>query len=158
MIRHALEYDAIISAPFGRVGVRTEQGCLVDIGFLSLGTALRAPRDAFVRHVCRELRRYFADPRHPLKLPLSLGGTEHARRVWRELQRVPAGQVKSYGELARKLKSSPRAIGGACRSNPIPIVVPCHRIVASDGLGGFMGKRGGSALAIKRWLLAHEEN
>jgi methylated-DNA-[protein]-cysteine S-methyltransferase len=156
MIRRTAKYEAVIPAPFGRVGVRTEHGRLVDIGFLPSRTALRAPRDVFARRVCRELARYFADPRHPLKLPLAPSGTEHARRVWRALQRIPAGDVRSYGELARRLKSSPRAIGGACRANPIPIVIPCHRIVAVSGVGGFMGKRGGSALAIKRWLLDHE--
>jgi methylated-DNA-[protein]-cysteine S-methyltransferase len=58
--------------------------------------------------------------------------------------------------LARRIKSSARAIGNACRANPVPIVVPCHRVVAVNGDGGFMGKRGGRALALKRWLLAHE--
>jgi methylated-DNA-[protein]-cysteine S-methyltransferase len=62
----------------------------------------------------------------------------------------------TYGELAQRLKSSARAVGNACRRNPIAIVVPCHRVVAASGDGGFMGKRTGHALAIKRWLLAHE--
>jgi methylated-DNA-[protein]-cysteine S-methyltransferase len=157
MIRRTAEYEAVIPAPFGRVGVRTEHGRLVDIGFLPPRTTLRPPRDAFARRVCRELTHYFADPCHPLELPLAPSGSEHARRVWRALQRIPPGDVRSYGELARRLKSSPRAIGGACRANPIPIVIPCHRIVAASGVGGFMGKRAGSALAIKRWLLDHEQ-
>ncbi|TAM44799.1 MAG: MGMT family protein, partial [Gammaproteobacteria bacterium] len=76
--------------------------------------------------------------------------------VWNALQRIPAGKVLSYGDLARKLKTGPRAVGNACRANPIPVVVPCHRVVASNGKGGFMGKTGGKALVIKDWLLAHE--
>jgi len=154
--RRTADYDAVIAAPFGRVAVRARDGRLVDIDFLPARAALKPPRDPFVRRVCRELRAYFDDPRHPLRLPLRLEGTEHQRRVWRALMRIPPGEVRSYGELARALRSSPRAVGGACRANPVPLVVPCHRVVGADGVGGFMGRRGGGALAIKRWLLAHE--
>lgn len=150
-------YDAIIAAPFGRLGIRIENDRLIDVDLLSGSAPLRAPSDRFARAICRELKRYLADPKHPLDLPLTLNGTEHQQRVWRALQRIPAGEVRSYGELARRLKSSARAVGGACRSNPIAIVVPCHRVVSTTGLGGFMGKRAGAALGIKRWLLEHEQ-
>jgi methylated-DNA-[protein]-cysteine S-methyltransferase len=89
-------------------------------------------------------------------IPLELAATPHQRRVWRALQRIPTGAVVSYGTLARRLKSSARAVGGACRANPVPLVIPCHRVVSATGEGGFMGKTGGHALRIKRWLLAHE--
>jgi len=74
------------------------------------------------------------------------------------MQRIPAGKTRTYGEVAQELHSSARAVGGACGANPIPLVVPCHRIVASGGsLGGFMGAREeGFELGIKRWLLEHE--
>lgn len=149
-------YDAVIAAPFGRVGVCTENERIVDIAFLSSRTPLKAPHDVFTRRICRALARYFADPREPLRLPILLRGSAHQRRVWRALTRIPTGEVRSYGDLARGLKSSPRAVGAACRTNPIAIVVPCHRVVAQTGLGGFMGRRGGGALKIKRWLLEHE--
>lgn len=151
-------YDAVIAAPFGRLGIRTQGRRLIDIDFVPARAPLRAPRDAFTRRVCRELRAYFADPRHAPRLPLVLTGTAHQRRVWRALARIPAGEVRSYGEIARRLRSSARAVGGACRANPVPIVVPCHRVVARGGLGGFMGRRAGSPLDIKRWLLAHEQH
>lgn len=61
-----------------------------------------------------------------------------------------------YGELAEKLASGPRAIAAACRTNPIPILIPCHRVVAKAGLGGYMGETEGEALSIKQWLLQHE--
>ena len=156
MARRARRYDAVVAAPFGRLGISTRNNALVDIDFLSTRAPLQAPRDAFTRRVCAELRRYLADPSHVFRVPLALEGTEHQRRVWRALTRIPSGTVSSYGELARRLGSSARAVGGACRRNPIPVVVPCHRVVGAAGIGGFMGQRSGAALTIKRWLLAHE--
>jgi methylated-DNA-[protein]-cysteine S-methyltransferase len=151
-------YDAVIAAPFGRLGLKLANGRLVDVNFLPSRFPLRAPRDPIAAQACRELNRYFKNPRHIFRVPIAFEGSEHAERVWRALRKIPAGTVRSYGELARKLKSSPRAIGGACRTNPIAIIIPCHRVVASnEALGGFMGKRSGAALAIKRWLLAHEQ-
>ncbi len=149
-------YDAVIAAPFGRLGVRLTDGHLVDIDFLDSKVALRAPKDATARRVCTALRAYLKNPRGKFRLPLETGGTDFQQRVWRALQRIPAGRVLSYGELAHKLQTGPRAVGNACRANPVPIVVPCHRVVASNGKGGFMGKTGGKALVIKDWLLAHE--
>lgn len=156
MARQPFPYHAVIAAPFGRLGVRVTAGRLTSVDFLSARAPLVRARDAFTRRVCRELRTYFANPRHRLRLPLRLEGSEHQCRVWRALGHIAAGEVRSYGELARQLRSSPRAVGGACRTNPVPIVVPCHRVVGAGGLGGFMGRRGGRALQIKRWLLAHE--
>jgi methylated-DNA-[protein]-cysteine S-methyltransferase len=74
------------------------------------------------------------------------------------MQRIPAGRTRTYGDLARELGSSARAVGGACGANPLPVVVPCHRVIAANGaLGGFMGaKDDGFELGIKRWLLGHE--
>jgi methylated-DNA-[protein]-cysteine S-methyltransferase len=149
-------YDAVIPAPFGRVGVRLREGRVVDIGLLSARASLRAPQDRLTRSVCAELARYFSDPAHIPKVPLALDGTPFQRRVWRLLQRIPSGTTASYGELARRLGSSPRAVGGACRANPVPIVVPCHRVVSHAGLGGFMGHQSGPAMRIKERLLAHE--
>jgi methylated-DNA-[protein]-cysteine S-methyltransferase len=74
------------------------------------------------------------------------------------MQRIPAGEMRTYGDLAHDIKSSARAVGGACGANPIPLVVPCHRVIAANrAIGGFMGQRGeGFELSIKRWLLEHE--
>jgi len=102
------------------------------------------------------LARYFHDGRAGLDLPLAPAGTPFQCRVWQALRDIPPGTTRTYGELARDLGTSPRAIGGACRANPCLIAVPCHRVVARDGLGGFAGERGGKRLAVKRWLLRHE--
>jgi len=145
----------VIATPLGRLGIEARDA-LSSIDFVSSRTPLRKPASPLARRVCTQLKSYFSGNRTRFDLPLDTGGSHFRKRVWRAMQRIPAGRVKSYGELARELGSAPRAIGGACRANPVPIVVPCHRVVSAAGLGGFMGATGGRALAIKRWLLRHE--
>lgn len=149
------DYAAVIAAPFGRLGIHAREA-LTSIDFVSNRVPLQAPRTPLARQVCAQLQAYFADPRTRFDLPLAPDGTEYQQRVWRALRRIPSGTARRYGELARMLKSAPRAVGGACRANPIPIVVPCHRVVAANGPGGFMGATRGRAMDIKHWLLAHE--
>ncbi|MEJ5330966.1 MAG: methylated-DNA--[protein]-cysteine S-methyltransferase [Desulfobaccales bacterium] len=98
---------------------------------------------------------YFAG-RHPdfSSLPLDLAGTPFQHQVWQELQKIPPGQTLSYGELARRLgkPTAARAVGQALKANPLPLIIPCHRVIAADGsIGGFS-----AGLTRKRWLLAHE--
>ncbi len=106
--------------------------------------------------VRQALADYFRDGTLGLDLPVAPLGTDFQRRVWAALRAIPPGTTRTYGDLARELDTSPRAIGGACRANPCLIAVPCHRVVARDGLGGFAGERGGERLAVKCWLLRHE--
>jgi methylated-DNA-[protein]-cysteine S-methyltransferase len=116
------------------------------------------PAEAHLDRAEAALRAYFADPAADLSgIERASGvGTAFQHRVWRALRTIPPGQVRTYGELARSLASGPRAVGNAARANPWPVVVPCHRLVASQGLGGYGGATQGRGLAIKRWLLAHE--
>ena len=100
--------------------------------------------------------RYFEEGAAGLNLPLAARGTDFQHRVWRALQAIPPGETRTYGDLARQLGTSARAIGGACRANPCLIAVPCHRVIAKDGLGGFAGDVAGRRLEVKRWLLRHE--
>jgi len=144
-----------MSTPFGALGIIVGDA-LESIDFLSASTHRRLPSNALAREVCAQLRAYLKDPRHMFELPLALGGSAHQARVWSALQGIPASEVVSYGVLARQLDSGARAIGAACRANPVPVVVPCHRVVALRGVGGFMGQNYGAALEIKRWLLDHE--
>ncbi|MEK7758531.1 MAG: methylated-DNA--[protein]-cysteine S-methyltransferase, partial [Pseudomonadota bacterium] len=148
-------YAAVIAAPFGRLGIHAQEA-LTSIDFVSTRIPLQPPRTPLARQVCEQLKAYFADPHTRFDLPLVPDGTPFQQRAWRALQRIPSGTARTYGELARTLKSAPRAVGGACRANPIPIVVPCHRVIAANGPGGFMGATGGRAMDIKRWLLEHE--
>jgi len=112
--------------------------------------------DAPPPHIRAQLDAYFADGAAGFDLQLELSGTDFQRSVWQALQTIPSGTTVTYGELAERLGTSARAIGGACRANPCPIVVPCHRVVAKQGLGGFAGDTSGRKLDVKRWLLFHE--
>jgi methylated-DNA-[protein]-cysteine S-methyltransferase len=147
---------AVIPAPFGHVAVTLVDGAVVDVSLAAAAARPRAARSAAGKRVVARLKSYLRNPARSLKVPLALAGTAHQQRVWRALQRIPVGRVLSYGELARRLKSSPRAIGGACRANPVALIVPCHRVVSANGRGGFMGRTRGAALRIKDWLLTHE--
>jgi methylated-DNA-[protein]-cysteine S-methyltransferase len=148
-------YDAVIPSPIGRLGIRA-QASLTSIDFVSSRVPLKPARTPLAHRVCAQLRAYFRDPLTRFRLPLAPGGSVFQKSVWRAMQRIPPGKVRRYGDLAKTLDSAARAVGGACRANPIPIVVPCHRVVSASGIGGFMGATGGRALQIKRWLLAHE--
>lgn len=112
--------------------------------------------DGFAERIRRQFTAYLASPTAGFSLPLRLRGTAHQQRVWQALREIPCGETRTYGELAVLLRSGPRAVGQACRTNPCPILVPCHRVVARDGLGGYTGQRHGPRLAMKHWLLTHE--
>lgn len=153
MKRH---YQARLATPFAVLGIVTDGAALIAIDFLPAGTPELGPQDAVAAKTCAQLRAYLADSRFVFDLPLAPGGTPFRSQVWQALQQIPSGRTLSYGELARQLHSAPRAIGQACGANPIPVVIPCHRVLARNGLGGFMNSTGGDPLAIKRWLLQHE--
>lgn len=89
-------------------------------------------------------------------LPLMTRGSEFQQKVWTELESIPSGQTRTYGEIARKMGSSARAVGGACRKNPVAVIVPCHRVVSASGAGGYAGDTDGRNLRVKLWLLDHE--
>lgn len=155
MAHREKDYDAVIDSPLGRLGIEAG-AALTNIDFVPARVPCLLPRTPLARRVCAELRAYFRNPRAVFTVPVAGGGSVFQNAVWKRMRRIPPGAVRSYGDLARQLKTAPRAVGGACRANPVPIVVPCHRVVSASGLGGFMGATGGRAMQIKRWLLAHE--
>nr|VFK59540.1 MAG: O-6-methylguanine DNA methyltransferase [Candidatus Kentron sp. TUN] len=112
--------------------------------------------DSIIADIADQLGYYFKDPEWYFALPLAPDGTPFQQRVWRALQSIPPGKTISYGILAARLRTCARAVGNACRMNPIPIVIPCHRVVGARSLGGFIGSRVGEPIAIKQWLLTHE--
>lgn len=149
-------YDAVVDSPVGHLGIRLRNGHLRQVEFLSEDIALQAAVTPAARGVVSALCAYFETGRYDGALEIELDGTEFQRRVWKALQAIPAGEVTTYGALARKLGSSARAVGNACRRNPVPVLVPCHRVVAQNGLGGFAGDSNGRLVEIKRHLLVHE--
>ncbi|MCG6859767.1 MAG: methylated-DNA--[protein]-cysteine S-methyltransferase [Chromatiaceae bacterium] len=145
---------ALVETPMGSIGIDWSDGVLCRLD-LEPDEAV-GEKDEPPPAVREQLVAYFEDAGCGFDLPLKLQGTPFQLRVWQALRKIPPGTTVSYGELARKLGTSARAIGGACRANPCPIVVPCHRVVARNGLGGFAGDSSGRKLEAKRWLLCHE--
>lgn len=107
--------------------------------------------------VVTQLLSYFEKAHSQWTFDITRQGTAFQQRVWRCLQSIPMGETRTYGQLAKELNSSARAVGNACRANPFLLVVPCHRVVKQSGLGGFAGKLDGEAVEIKQWLLDHEK-
>lgn len=129
---------------------------LTGIEYLPRGAATLAPVNRLAAKVCRQLERYLDDPQFRFDLPFDFIGTAFQQRVWRAIHSIPSGKTMTYLEVARQLDSAPRPVGGACGANQIPLVIACHRVVASHGIGGFMHARGGEPIEIKKWLLRHE--
>ena len=149
-------FSAILPTPFGALGVRVAKAALCGIRFLPPGTAAQAATDSLSAETCAQLTAYLDDPGFRFDLPLSAPGTEFQRRVWRAISAIAAGDVRRYGDLSTELGSAARAVGAACGANPLPVVVPCHRVVAANGIGGFAHATDGYLLDTKLWLLRHE--
>ena len=149
-------FHACLATPFAVLGIRTAGHRLASIDYLPRGAATLAPVNALAAEACRQLGRYLDDPGFEFDLPFELDGTEFQQRVWRAIGAIPSGATRTYLEIARELRSAPRPVGGACGANRVPLVIPCHRVVASHGIGGFMHARGGEPIRIKQWLLRHE--
>jgi methylated-DNA-[protein]-cysteine S-methyltransferase len=149
-------FSAIVGAPFGAVGMRIDGAALVELVFLAPHVGLMPACDPVSRLAAGQLVRYFADPDFRFDLPLAGAGSLFQRKVWAAIAAIPRGQVRTYGALARDIGSAARAVGQACGANPFPLLVPCHRITAASGLGGFAHHADGFHVGVKRWLLAHE--
>lgn len=149
-------YQARHPTPFAVLGIRVAGERLTGIDYLPRGAATLAPLTRFAERVCRQIERYLDDPGFRFDLPVETGGTAFQRRVWREIGAIAPGRTATYSQLARRLRTAPRAVGGACGANRVPLVIPCHRVLGADGIGGFMHAHSGPAIEIKRWLLRHE--
>ena len=158
MQKNSGNYHAVIDSPIGKLGIilNDTNNAVTHIDFLAKqhkATTLNTPA---VKRVCKKLQAYFDTQQNTLDIDTEITGTPFQLRVWKALTKIPAGEVKTYGQLAKQLDTSARAIGNACRQNPVPLIIPCHRVVASSGMGGFSGRTSGKPLQIKEWLLEHE--
>lgn len=151
----ASDYQAVVSPPSFSLGIRCSDDEILAIDYLEPRAPL-APKGLLAKEAVRQLTAYLKQPNFVFGLPLAPAGTGFQRRVWSSIAEIPSGRTRTYSELAAALGSGPRAVGNACGANPYPLVVPCHRVVAVQGLGGFARQRGGFLLDVKRWLLAHE--
>lgn len=152
--KNPLQFDAIVEAPFGAVGV-TIRGMQAAIELLPGKHKKKIADNKLAKQAAQQVEDYLEDSYHYFNLPFVFKGTPFQRRVWERISGIPCGQTLTYQALADELGSGPRAVANACGANYLPLVVPCHRVVAKKGLGGFM--RGNpKGPAIKQWLLKHE--
>ncbi len=150
-------YSAVLDTPLGKLGIRMDGNTVVAVDVLSQASSPPTRMSVCARPVSKQLADYFRGARNNFELRLQPQGTTFQQRVWRALQSIPSGSTLTYGSLAKRLHTSPRAVGNACRENPIPIIIPCHRVVAANGIGGYAGATSGSKLRRKKWLLDHEQ-
>ncbi len=141
-----------IESPVGQLTITAEDDAITAVDFGA--GAGHSPNGGVLAEAARQLTEYFAGDLRGFTLPVAPEGTPFRLKVWAAMQAIPYGQTRSYGDLARDLDSAPRAVGGACGANPIPLIIPCHRVVGAGGaLGGFSG---GAGCDTKRQLLALE--
>lgn len=152
-----MNFDAVIPAPFGAIGIQAKDDFLIRLELLPEPCTARQSPDVFVQGIVSQVRAYLQNPQAALNTSIAVKGTFFQKRVWQAIAAIPCGQTLSYGELAERVSSGPRAVANVCGANQVPLFIPCHRVVAKGGLGGFMrgDERG---LAVKKWLLAHEKN
>jgi len=157
-----MSWDAVVEFPVVKVGVVTRDDRVVEIRYLPLSSPNISPGNALAERAVRQLERYRGDPDTVFDLPLLVEGTPLQRRVWEAMCAIPRGETRTYGAIAQQLGDTDykmlRAIGQACGDNRLPIVIPCHRVVAADGIGGFAHATEGFLIEAKRWLLRHETN
>jgi methylated-DNA-[protein]-cysteine S-methyltransferase len=149
-------YDAILPAPIFTLGACFTGDALTRLDFLPTDSLVSTRLDTRGRQLARELDAYWHNPAHSFGVLCVPAGTPFQLRVWHALMAIPVGCPTTYGVLAKQLGTAARAVGQACGANPLPILVPCHRVVAASGLGGFMHAASGVPLDVKTWLLAHE--
>lgn len=149
-----------MTSPIGRIEVVGDGAAIVSLsierdGMLPYDDHPETP-DAIVDAAVTQLTEYFAGGRHDFDLPVSLAGTTFQTAVWTQICELAWGEVASYGDLGRGTgrATAGRAVGGAVGANPVPIIVPCHRILGGDGM--ITGYSGGEGIPTKSWLLAHE--
>jgi methylated-DNA-[protein]-cysteine S-methyltransferase len=139
-----------IPSPVGQLTIDEKDGAIVAISWADMPAGNGSP---LLTEAARQLEAYFAGQLSHFDLPLAPAGSSFETRVWSAMQQIPYGETRSYGDLADMISSAPRPVGRACGRNPIPIVIPCHRVLARGGLGGYSGAGG---LATKQRLLALE--
>lgn len=149
-------YDVTVEFPKFKVGVATRGGVVTQLKYLPLSTPSIPGKNELAMRAERQLQGYRSDPNSAFDLPVVIEGSDLQKAVWKAMCAIPRGKTRTYGDLARELGADPRDIGQCCGDNRLPLVIPCHRIVAADGIGGFAHATSGYLLEAKRWLLMHE--
>lgn len=140
---------ASLQTPVGPLRVEEEDGAITGLSWSADGSG----RSALLERALDQLRAYFAGELTAFDLPLQVRGSDFQRAVCAAMLAIPLGETRTYGGIARDLGAPPQPVGNACGSNPIPVIIPCHRVLGAKGLGGFSGAGG---VETKVALLKHE--
>jgi len=149
------QYDSIFVTDVATIGLQFDGESLTKVKYLDKKLT-RKTGDKLAESVKNKIEKYLlADTNvQTLNIDIKLEVTDFQQRVLKELQSIPFGETRTYGEIARILKTSPRAVGNACRSNPLPIIIPCHRVVAANGIGGYDGAKSLSRPTVSAVMMA----
>ncbi|MGH1459033.1 MAG: methylated-DNA--[protein]-cysteine S-methyltransferase [Paracoccaceae bacterium] len=139
--------------PLGLLTLEASDGALVRLSWGAEGAACAAPPSPLMAKAERQIRAYFSHELQVFDLPLRVAGSDFQRAVCVQISAIPLGETRTYGDLAQVLGVPAQAVGQACGGNPIPLIIPCHRILGAQGLGGFSGSGG---VESKVQLLRHE--
>lgn len=146
----------VLQSPLGPLRLSISAKGLQRLEYVAADSPLLEPNSALAKQASQQLMAYFEGDCQVFDLPIDLIGTCYQKQVWAELQQLYFSQTLSYGELAEKIASGARAVGNACRNNPLLIIVPCHRVLRKDAIGGYSGQSDGIMMQRKLWLLQHE--
>ena len=149
----------VINSPLGTIGIITQSDTLTGIVFAPSQPDAAGSSPRIAEKTALQLERYFDDPHWRFDLELMAFATRFQKKVWSKLRKLKAGNTVTYGELSRRLRiaGGARAVGNACAANPLPIIIPCHRVVAVNGLGGYCRTDNNTFMLEKKlWLLKHE--
>lgn len=159
-------YYAVFDSPLGQMFIAsTEKGvCRIELNSENAGDFFTyiGSMGRYVESVDKnskyisQLELYFSGALKKFDMDMDIYGTDYQKKVWKELIKIPYGEVRTYGDISRTIGSCPRAVGQANRKNPLPIVIPCHRVVSSSGIGGYGGEVEGRGIDVKRYLLELE--
>lgn len=151
-----IEDIALIRTPIANFAVYARGNVLVRTEWVLADKPEREPETKFLLDIVEQLNQYWHNPFILFTVPMLKQGTAFQRRVWQALGNIPCNKTHSYSELAKTMNTGARAVGNACRSNPFPLFLPCHRVVKISGLGGYAGQTHGELTDIKTQLLVHE--
>jgi len=143
-------------SPIGPLGLELTKNGIKRLSYLKGKHETCMPKQGLALKIYKQIDEYFQLKRTEFDLPIDIGGTLFQRRVWKQVSKISYGESLTYGEIAKLIDSGPRAVGNACRKNPIPIIIPCHRIVKKNSIGGYCGSLVGKEIQQKDWLLRHE--
>ena len=154
------KYDMVFISPLGPLGIKTKEDKIIKLIF-DINTTEIKPKTSFLKEVHYQLNLYFNNKLRKFDIPYDILATVYQKSVLLEVKKISFGDTKTYSDIASKIQSHARPVGNACRNNPIQLLIPCHRVVGKNNLGGFSGddiRKNGNMFFIKKKLLELEDN